>query len=255
MGVRSRMGAFTSIELLVVIGVLGVLAAILLPALAKAKEKDIRVICMNNQKQLYTSLHIYCDDNRDKLPVPNSGSWLWDVPGPVTTAMLNDGCTKKTFYCPSTAPKFTDQENWAAANSLWNFGGTSFNIVGYSFAFGGSRLDIQFQNLSIISEMHPGGGPSPNFQDNPATRELIADVILSTGNSLPASGADNFDNVAGGFYLHHLSAHMKKGTPVGGNIAYKDGHVSWKKFDASSPTASLNNTKVRTGSNIPYFWW
>ena len=263
---RSNSAAFTSIELLVVIAVLLVLTAIVLPALARAGEKDIRVVCLNNEKQLYTSLHIYSDDNGDKLPTyAGGGFWPWDMPSPVTSAMLSSGCMKKTFYCPSTAPRFTDQQNWAAANSLWNYGaGASFNIVGYTFTFGGggSKLDAQYQNLRIISESHintsfPG---NPVFMDIPATRELIADVILSSGNTVPASAADNFDSIAGGFTQNgvtypHLSAHMKKGIPAGNNIAFKDGHVAWKKFDASRPSNTANPSKPRTGSNQPYFWW
>jgi hypothetical protein len=260
---RSNSAAFTSIELLVVIAVLLVLTAIVLPALARAGEKDLRVVCLNNEKQLYTSLHIYCDDNGDKLPFLSSGgAWPFEVPTAASTAMLSSGCTKKTFYCPSTAPRFTDQQNWAAANSLWNYGtGGGFTIVGYTFALGGTTIQAQYQNLKIISESHTTSAPgNPVFMDIPATRELIADVILSSGNTVPASAADNFDSIAGGFTQNgvtypHLSAHMKKGIPAGNNIAFKDGHVAWKKFDASRPSNTANPSKPRTGSNQPYFWW
>jgi hypothetical protein len=77
---------------------------------------------------------------------------------------------------------------------------------------------------------------------------------------LPASGADRFDSVGGGFTQNgqtypHLSAHLKGALPSGGNIAYKDGHAQWKKFDAASGTAGGNPTQVRTGFATPYFWW
>jgi hypothetical protein len=55
--------------------------------------------------------------------------------------------------------------------------------------------------------------------------------------------------------MSHLSAHLKGGIPAGGNIGYKDGHTEWKKFDASRPSANSNPSKVRTGSNQPYFWF
>jgi hypothetical protein len=178
--------------------------------------------------------------------------------------MLKNGCIKKTFYCPSTAPRFTDQENWAAANSLWNYAPASFTTVGYLFTFGGGGSSIiqQYQNSAIRSEVHTGA-PPPNqiFVDNPATRELIPDVILSTGNSLPASASDNFTSIYGGFTQNgvgypHLSAHLRTGRmPAGGNIAYKDGHVQWKKFDASHPSAAANSSIVRTTIVDPYFWW
>ncbi len=256
--VRARAGAFTSIELLVVIVVLALLAVIALPALARVGEKDIRVVCLNNEKQLYAGLQMYCDDNGDKLPtLASAGYWAWDLPASATTAMLNSGCTKKTFYCPSTAPRFTDDLNWAGAHSLWNYSaGSGVNIVGYTFAISGGQLDGQFQNLKIVSEPHTKtGSGNPVFMDTPATRELIADVVISWLNSLPASPSNDFDDIPGGFGEHHLSAHIKKGIPAGGNIAYKDGHVAWKKFDATHGSAPANPSQSRTGSERPYFWW
>jgi prepilin-type processing-associated H-X9-DG protein/prepilin-type N-terminal cleavage/methylation domain-containing protein len=110
-------GAFTLIELLVVIAIIAVLASLLLPALARAKEKGRQAACMSNLRQIGLALRMYAEDNNGWLPTTTHGgntnaSWIYQLAGQLANV-------DRIRICPSD-PKREERLTARAASYTLN---------------------------------------------------------------------------------------------------------------------------------------
>jgi prepilin-type N-terminal cleavage/methylation domain-containing protein len=227
---KRRAGGFTLIELLVVIAIIAILAALLLPALAKAKESGRRAACKSNLHQQGIAFQIYSGDNDNKLPDlryapfssnPGSatGNWGWDISTIFTDMMIANGASQNIFYCPSH-PDLNDP-------GVWNFGTNDsrggFRILGYVYLLPGSGMNAG------------GKSPSPYWKTNvigisgqlaPSDAEVVVDVIMQdtkTFSYVQVTSVPGVPNVQG-------TSHLEGGLPAGGNELFEDSHAEWRPF-------------------------
>lgn len=178
---------FTLIELLVVIAIIGILAAMLLPALNTARESGRRAVCVSNIRQIMTAMVLYADDNTGILPAQNygmSGSFDWS--GLLTNKIQSTG----VFRCPSDR----NQRTYPGAPRSYavNSGKFTYLASGYRCPWPASAAPAKLADVPaqvfLVSENH--GNLNPNGG--------VVGVAENEGMDAAASAVHN--NFSGGNY-------------------------------------------------------
>ena len=256
-----RRKGFTLIELLVVIAIIAILAALLLPTLAKAREKAVRIQCASNLKQWGVAVTMYAGDNRGAFPdnatydspghLSGASGFAWvakglntnffpqylypNRPGVTTGAITTERNKQDVLYCPT--------DEWhRAVESLAD----KVNLIGYQLLPGREAdgwPNYNDQGLGEWVYRKKLGGP---YRKAPVMIDKI-----QAGGAIPNlvwSGTTGVTPQSFPFANHRGNT----GIPIGGNFLYEDGSVLWRKFDLARYKTTIDVGSADPGWTVFY---